>query len=136
MKSKKRKYEFIRRYPLFDINIVKGKEQGMDDNGQDTSTSTADMPLSYRPLPSHYIEAMTQQLGLLASTPTVSSTPAAKAGRASGTVSGYDDYQLFLINSGAEANENAQKLASFTNGRTRVLSSTTPSTAAPRWLSR
>lgn len=35
---------------------------------------------------------------------------------------GYDDYQLFLINSGAEANENALKLASFTNGRKRVLS--------------
>ena len=39
-----------------------------------------------------------------------------------GKISGYDDYQLFLINSGAEANENALKLASFTNGRTRVLS--------------
>ena len=39
-----------------------------------------------------------------------------------GKASGYDDYQLFLINSGAEANENALKLASFTNGRTRVLS--------------
>jgi acetylornithine aminotransferase len=39
-----------------------------------------------------------------------------------GKVCGYDDYQLFLINSGAEANENALKLASFHNGRTRVLS--------------
>ena len=39
-----------------------------------------------------------------------------------GRISGYDDYLLFLINSGAEANENALKLASFTNGRTRVLS--------------
>jgi acetylornithine aminotransferase len=39
-----------------------------------------------------------------------------------GKISGYDDYQLFLINSGAEANENALKLASFTNGRKRVLS--------------
>ena len=38
-----------------------------------------------------------------------------------GRISGYDDYQLFLINSGAEANENAMKLASFTNGRTRIL---------------
>ena len=38
-----------------------------------------------------------------------------------GKVSGYDDYQLFLINSGAEANENALKLASFQNGRKRVL---------------
>ena len=39
-----------------------------------------------------------------------------------GKISGYDDYQLFLINSGAEANENALKLASFKTGRTRVLS--------------
>jgi acetylornithine aminotransferase len=39
-----------------------------------------------------------------------------------GKACGYDDYQFFLINSGAEANENALKLASFHNGRTRVLS--------------
>ena len=39
-----------------------------------------------------------------------------------GKACGYDDYQLFLINSGAEANENALKLASFHTGRTRVLS--------------
>ncbi len=38
-----------------------------------------------------------------------------------GKASGYEDYQFFLINSGAEANENALKLASFTNGRMRVL---------------
>ena len=38
-----------------------------------------------------------------------------------GKISGYDNYQFFLINSGAEANENALKLASFTNGRKRVL---------------
>lgn len=39
-----------------------------------------------------------------------------------GKICGYDDYQLFLINSGAEANENCLKLASFKTGRTRVLS--------------
>ena len=39
-----------------------------------------------------------------------------------GAACGYEDYQLFLVNSGAEANENALKLASFHNGRTRVLS--------------
>lgn len=39
-----------------------------------------------------------------------------------GKACGYEDYQLFLINSGAEANENALKLASFKTGRTRVLS--------------
>ena len=38
-----------------------------------------------------------------------------------GRISGYDDYRLFLCNSGAEANENALKLASFQTGRTKVL---------------
>ena len=39
-----------------------------------------------------------------------------------GSISGCDDYRLFLCNSGAEANENAIKLASFRNGRKKVLS--------------
>lgn len=38
-----------------------------------------------------------------------------------GRLSGYDSYQLFLCNSGAEANENAMKLASFSTGRAKVL---------------
>ena len=38
-----------------------------------------------------------------------------------GALSGYDDYRLFLCNSGAEANENALKLASFHTGRAKVL---------------
>lgn len=38
-----------------------------------------------------------------------------------GKVSGYENYRLFLCNSGAEANENALKLASFTTGRSKVL---------------
>ena len=39
-----------------------------------------------------------------------------------GKVCGYDDYSLFLVNSGAEANENAMKLASFHNGKKRIVS--------------
>lgn len=39
-----------------------------------------------------------------------------------GKACGYEDYSLFLVNSGAEANENALKLASFYNGRTRGVS--------------
>ena len=38
-----------------------------------------------------------------------------------GALSGYPDYQLFLVNSGAEANENAMKLASFVTGRSKIL---------------
>lgn len=39
-----------------------------------------------------------------------------------GKISGYEDYHLFLVNSGAEANENAIKLASFHNGRKKIIS--------------
>ncbi|MDR3220224.1 MAG: aspartate aminotransferase family protein [Dysgonamonadaceae bacterium] len=38
-----------------------------------------------------------------------------------GQLSGYDDYSLFMVNSGAEANENALKLASFYNGRKKIV---------------
>ncbi|MBO7168488.1 MAG: aminotransferase class III-fold pyridoxal phosphate-dependent enzyme, partial [Rikenellaceae bacterium] len=38
-----------------------------------------------------------------------------------GALSGHDDYQLFLCNSGAEANENAMKLASFATGRSKIV---------------
>ena len=38
-----------------------------------------------------------------------------------GKLSGYDDYRLFLANSGAEANENAMKLASFVTGRKKIM---------------
>ena len=41
-----------------------------------------------------------------------------------GKVSGKNDYQLFLCNSGAEANENALKLASFHNGRKKIIAFT------------
>jgi acetylornithine aminotransferase len=39
-----------------------------------------------------------------------------------GKISGYEDYHLFLVNSGAEANENAIKIASFHNGRKKIIS--------------
>ena len=71
----------------------------------------------------HYIEKVTEQLQKIGfySNSVINKLQQQLAERL-GKISGYDDYQLFLINSGAEANENALKLASFTNGRTRVLS--------------
>ena len=71
----------------------------------------------------HYVERLTAQLNRLGfySNSVINRLQEQLAGRI-GQLSGYDDYQLFLINSGAEANENALKLASFKNGRTRVLS--------------
>ena len=70
----------------------------------------------------HYIEAVKDQVAKLgfysnAVKNSLQQELAARLGKASG----YDDYTLFLCNSGAEANENALKLASFTNGRAKVL---------------
>ena len=71
----------------------------------------------------HYVEMMTAQLGKLGfySNSVINDLQRQLAKRL-GPICGYDDYQLFLVNSGAEANENCLKLASFKTGRTRVLS--------------
>lgn len=71
----------------------------------------------------HYISRMTEQLQKLSFySNSVRNPLQAELAQRIGKASGYEDYQFFLINSGAEANENALKLASFYNGRTRVLS--------------
>ena len=111
-------------YPLFDVNIVKGEGcKVWDDKGQeylDLYGGHAVISVGSHP---HYIEKVTEQLNQIGfySNSVVNKLQVELAERL-GKISGYDDYQLFLINSGAEANENALKLASFTNGRTRVLS--------------
>ena len=70
----------------------------------------------------HYVATITEQLGKLgfysnAVQNSLQDTLAKKLGR----ISGYGSFHLFLCNSGAEANENALKLASFHTGRFRVL---------------
>lgn len=69
-----------------------------------------------------YVKAVSDQVARLGfySNSVVNSLQTELASRL-GRLSGYDDYELFLCNSGAEANENAIKLASFTTGRSRVL---------------
>lgn len=112
-------------YPLFDINIVKG--QGchvVDDKGQDyLDLYGGHAVISIGHSHPHYIEAITKQVSQLGfySNSVVNPLQRELAERL-GRVSGYEDYQLFLVNSGAEANENALKLASFKTGHTRVLS--------------
>lgn len=71
----------------------------------------------------HYVEMISNQVATLGfySNSVINKLQEQVAERL-GKVCGYDDYSLFLINSGAEANENALKLASFYNGRTRVVS--------------
>ncbi len=112
-------------YPLFDINIVKGRGCTVwDDNGQEyLDLYGGHAVISIGHCHPHYIEMVGRQLDMLGfySNSVINKLQAELAERL-GRACGYDDYQLFLINSGAEANENALKLASFTNGRTRVLS--------------
>ena len=112
-------------YPLFDINIVKGKGVNVwDDKGQEyLDLYGGHAVISIGHSHPHYVEMMTKQLNALGfySNSVINKLQVELAERL-GKISGYEDYQFFLINSGAEANENALKLASFKNGRKRVLS--------------
>lgn len=112
-------------YPLFDINIVKGRGSHVwDDNGQpylDLYGGHAVISIGH--CHPHYVRMMTKQLNELGFySNSVINTLQRELAERLGKACGYDDYQLFLINSGAEANENALKLASFKTGKTRVLS--------------
>lgn len=112
-------------YPLFDVNIVKGSGCHVwDDKGQEyLDLYGGHAVISIGHAHPHYVEAVSKQVATLGfySNSVINKLQVELAERL-GKASGYDDYQLFLINSGAEANENALKLASFYNGRTRVLS--------------
>ncbi len=112
-------------YPLFDITIDKGLGATVwDDKGEEyLDLYGGHAVISIGHSHPHYVEKITEQVNKLGFYSNSVKNPlqqevAEKLGR----LSGYEDYKLFLINSGAEANENALKLASFYNGRTRVLS--------------
>ena len=112
-------------YPLYDINIVKGKGcKVWDENGQEyLDLYGGHAVISIGHCHPHYVEKMTEQLNNLGFySNSVINKLQVNVAEKMGKACGYEDYQLFLINSGAEANENALKLASFKTGRTRVLS--------------
>ena len=112
-------------YPLYDINIVKGEGcKVWDDKGQEyLDLYGGHAVISIGHCHPHYVQMLQEQLTRLGfySNSVINRLQEQLAERL-GQASGYEDYQFFLINSGAEANENAMKLASFTNGRTRILS--------------
>lgn len=112
-------------YPLFDVNIVQGKGCHVwDDKGQEyLDLYGGHAVISIGHAHPHYVETISKQVAKLGfySNSVINKLQQEVADRL-GAMCGYDDYQLFLINSGAEANENALKLASFYNGRTRVIS--------------
>ena len=112
-------------YPLFDIAIERGEGcKVWDDKGQEyLDLYGGHAVISVGHCHPHYVKCMTAQLNKLGFYSNSVINPLQKQlAERLGKICGYDDYQLFLINSGAEANENALKLASFYNGRTRVLS--------------
>lgn len=112
-------------YPLFDINIVQGKGCHVwDENGTEyLDLYGGHAVISIGHAHPHYVEMISNQVAKLGfySNSVINKLQQEVAARL-GKTSGYDDYSLFLINSGAEANENALKLASFHNGRTKVIS--------------
>ncbi len=112
-------------FPLFDVNVVKGRGCYVyDDKGQEyLDLYGGHAVVSIGHCHPHYVKKVSEQLGTLGfySNSVINTLQRELAARL-GKVCGYDDYQLFLVNSGAEANENCLKLASFKTGRTRVLS--------------
>ena len=111
-------------YPLLNVNIVRGEGcKVFDDKGTEyLDLYGGHAVISIGHSHKNYVDAITRQVTQLGfySNSVVNDLQCQLAQRL-GKVSGYDDYQLFLVNSGAEANENAMKLASFHTGRTRIL---------------
>jgi len=112
-------------YPLFNIEIVKGQGCHVWDA---EGTKYLDLYGGHAVISvghSHpdYVEAISEQVENLGfySNSVINSLQQTFADKL-GEASGYDDYSLFLVNSGAEANENAMKLASFHNGKKRIVS--------------
>ena len=111
-------------YPINDITITKAKGSYVwDENGEQyLDLYGGHAVISIGHTHPHYVQRLTEQLNKVAFYSNSVKIPlqqelAEKLGR----VSGKEDYQLFLCNSGAEANENAFKLASFFNGRKKII---------------
>ena len=111
-------------YPLFDIDIVRGQGCHVwDAEGQeylDLYGGHAVISIGHcHPTYTKALCQQTQTLGFYSNS--VGNPLQRELAVRLGQVSGCDDYALFLVNSGAEANENALKLASFHTGRRRIL---------------
>ena len=112
-------------YPLMDVTIARGKGcRVWDSEGQEyLDLYGGHAVISVGHAHPHYVEAISKQVARLGFYSNSVQNPLQKEfAKRLGKACGYEDYSLFLINSGAEANENALKLASFYNGRTRILS--------------
>jgi acetylornithine/N-succinyldiaminopimelate aminotransferase len=111
-------------YPLFNITPVKAQGVWLwDEKGEkylDLYGGHAVISIGHSH--PHYVKSLTDQLGKIAFySNSVQNKIQERFAEKLGQISGYADYQLFLCNSGAEANENALKLASFVLGRKKVI---------------
>ena len=111
-------------YPLNDVTIVKAKDSYVwDENGvQYLDMYGGHAVISIGHTHPHWVKRIEKQLNKIAFYSNSVKIPiqrelATKLGK----ISGKEDYQLFLCNSGAEANENALKLASFVTGKKKVI---------------
>ena len=111
-------------YPLYDIEIVKALGSSVwDEKGQEyLDFYGGHAVISIGHTHTHYVERLTDQIrkvGFYSNSVKISAQKelADKIGK----LSGHDDYQFFMCNSGAEANENAMKLASFHTGRKKIV---------------
>lgn len=111
-------------YPLFDVEIVRGKDCYVYDaeGNEYLDLYGGHAVISVGHSHPHYVEALKRQASeLVFYSNSVQNSLQKRLAEKLGRISGYDDYQLFLVNTGAEANENAMKLASFHTGRKRIV---------------
>jgi acetylornithine/N-succinyldiaminopimelate aminotransferase len=111
-------------YPISDINIVKAKGSYVwDDKGEQyLDLYGGHAVISIGHTHPHWVQRIEEQLEKIAFYSNSIRIPLQKElADKLGKLSGKEDYQLFLCNSGAEANENALKLASFHTGRKRII---------------
>ncbi|GAB3857238.1 aminotransferase class III-fold pyridoxal phosphate-dependent enzyme [Hymenobacter terrigena] len=116
--------ELFNVYPLVNITPVKALGAKLwDDKGQEyLDFYGGHAVISIGHSHPHYVQRLTEQLQNIGFYSNSVQIPIqAQLAHKLGQVSGYEDYALFLCNSGAEANENALKLASFHTGKTRVV---------------
>lgn len=111
-------------YNLYDVVPVKAKGCHVwDDKGQEyLDLYGGHAVISVGHAHPKYVAAITDQLGKIGFySNSVRNPLQSELARKIGEFSGLEDYSLFLINSGAEANENALKLASFHSGKDRIV---------------
>lgn len=111
-------------YPLYDITPVSAKGVILtDEKGEEyLDLYGGHAVISIGHGNPHYVKRLKDQLDKIGFYSNAVQNPLQQAlAKKIGSLSDCDDYQLFLCNSGAEANENALKLASFHTGKSRVV---------------